>query len=89
MSSPEDSYLYLSATEEKLIANDNSNVSFLAYQHANKKKLQKFAWMAFFFRELTKSTTSKEAKEVSELKIMVKSVHSIHKKHILASYTEY
>ena len=35
---PEDSYLYLSATEEKLIANDNSNGSFLADKHANKKK---------------------------------------------------
>ena len=36
---PEDSRLYLSATEEKLITNDNSNGSFLAHQHANKKKI--------------------------------------------------
>ena len=35
--SPEDSYLNLSATEEKLITNDNSNGSFLAQEHANKK----------------------------------------------------
>ena len=35
--SPEDSYLYLSTTEEKLIAIDNSNGSFLAHEHANKK----------------------------------------------------
>ena len=41
--SPEDSYPYLSATEEKLIANDNSNGSFLADKHANKKKIQKLA----------------------------------------------
>ena len=40
---PEDSCLYLSATEEKLIASDNSNGSFLAHEHANKKKLQKLA----------------------------------------------
>ena len=46
--SPEDSYLYLSATEEKLIATDNSNGSSLAHQHANKKKLQKFARKASF-----------------------------------------
>ena len=41
--SPEDSYLYLSATEEKLIATDNSKGSFLAHEHANKKKIQKLA----------------------------------------------
>ena len=45
---PEDSCLYLSATEEKLIASDNSNGSFLAHEHANKKKLQKLAWKATF-----------------------------------------
>ena len=44
----EDSCLYLSATEEKLIAIDNSNGSFLAHEHANKKKLQKLAWKASF-----------------------------------------
>ena len=35
--SQEDSYLYLSAMEEKMIASENSNGSFLAHQHANKK----------------------------------------------------
>ena len=48
--SPEDSYLYLSATEEKLIANKTSNGSFLAHQYANKKKLQKRLLQAFFGR---------------------------------------
>ena len=52
--SPEDSYLYLSATEEKLIANDNSNGSFLADKHANKKKNTKTRLKGDFFRELTK-----------------------------------
>ena len=46
--SPEDSCLYLSATEEKLIATDNSNGSFLAHEHANKKKLQKPPLQAVF-----------------------------------------
>ena len=47
---PEDSYLYLSATEEKLIANDNSNGSFLTHQHVKKKKLQKRPVQAVFLR---------------------------------------
>ena len=51
--SPEDSYLYLSATEEKLMANDNSNGSFLAHEHANKKNY-KNSLERRLFRELTK-----------------------------------
>ena len=39
----EDNYFYLSATEEKLVANVNSNGSFFAHQHANKKKVTKNA----------------------------------------------
>ena len=52
--SPEDSCLYLSATEEKLIAIDNSNGSFLAHGNANKKKITKTRLKGEFFRELTK-----------------------------------
>ena len=38
MGKSEDSYLYLSATEGKMFANENWNRSFIAHQHANKKK---------------------------------------------------
>ena len=41
LSMSKDSYFYLSATEGKMFANENSNGSFLAHHHANKKNLQK------------------------------------------------
>ena len=41
MGKSEDSYLYLSATEGKMFANESRNRSFIAHQHANKKKIQK------------------------------------------------
>ena len=47
--SPEDSCLYLSATEEKLIANDNSNGSFFAHEHLNKKKYKNSLERRVFF----------------------------------------
>ena len=51
MDSQEDSYLYLSATEEKLIANGNSNGPFLSHQHANKKNPKNATYRRFFCRK--------------------------------------
>ena len=44
----EDSYLYLSATEGKMLANENTSGSFLSREHRNKKKIQKRALQVFF-----------------------------------------
>ena len=51
--SPEDSYLYLSATEEKLIAKDNSNGPSLTHQQANKKKNTEMAFTGRFLYKIT------------------------------------
>ena len=48
----QDSYLYLSATEGKIFANESSNGSFLAHQHPNKKNMQNCPLQAFFFWKL-------------------------------------
>ena len=72
MGNSEDSYLYLFATEGKMFANDITNGSFLAHQHANKNILQKRTHCRRFLGELTKQTTSKEVEERPELEIMAK-----------------
>ena len=60
--SPEDSYFYLLATKGKLIANENSNGSFLAHQHANKKNIKTPPYMRFF-REINKQSMNKKIRE--------------------------
>ena len=48
----QDSYLYLSATEGKIFANESSNGSFLAHQHPNKKNCKIVPYRRFFWKFL-------------------------------------
>ena len=84
MDNQKDSYFYLSATEEKLIANENSNGSSLAHQHANKKILQNAPYRRFL-GEITKLARSKEVQETSELEIIAKTLDSRNKNIFSAS----
>ena len=47
LKSKEDSYFYLSATEGKVFGDEKSNGSFLAHQHANKKKYKNAPYRRF------------------------------------------
>ena len=64
-----------------MFANEITNGSYLAHQHANKNILQKRTHCRRFLGELTKQTTSKEVEERPELEIMEKTPYSGNKNY--------
>ena len=70
-----------------MFANEITNGSFLAHQHANKNFCKNVPYRRFLGK-LTKYTKSKEVEETTELEIMAKTPHSGNKNLFSPSYVD-